>query len=260
MKNIRPFGWVIIALNAYFLISFFANIRTTDSSAVVGFAFIILMFWLAIMNVVLYVLYRVTGKGKSRSCPACASKVKIGVTECSKCGFDFMKAAGNSIENNSKSFPLTEKEKVPSTRAPIDKRTTTISLAVVVLLCGYAFFNTQNGENQIRQSSTGTKVIDNSWIPSGFIGWDQNVAYSYIENPDCSYSDSLCVGIQVISKNGCPNNLYGEISIEDKKGVQIGYTNDTLSNLSPLSKGELIFDILEWERFGGFKLSKISCY
>jgi hypothetical protein len=260
MKNIRPFGWVIIGLNAYFLISFFSNVKTTDSSTVVGFAFIILMFWLAIMNVVLYVLYRVTGKGKSRSCPACASKVKIGVTECSNCGFDFMKAASNTMDIDSNRFSITEKDKVPGDRAPIDKRTTTISLVVIALICAYAFFNVQEGDNQITESNSGTNVIDNSWIPSGFIGWDQNVAYTYIENPDCSYSDSLCVGIQVVSKNGCPNNLYGEISIEDKNGVQIGYTNDTLSNLSPLSKGELIFDILKWERFGGFKLSKISCY
>ena len=64
-----------------------------------GFQFIflglmILVFWLAIMNTFLYVLYRITG-GKKRECPACGSRVKVGITNCSKCGFDFMKAAGN---------------------------------------------------------------------------------------------------------------------------------------------------------------------
>ena len=61
MKNIRPFGWVIIVLNVYFLWSFFSGVNTSDDSAALGLGFIFLMFWLAIMNVVLYVIYRVTG-------------------------------------------------------------------------------------------------------------------------------------------------------------------------------------------------------
>jgi ribosomal protein L37AE/L43A len=46
------------------------------------------------MNTFLYVLYRVTGT-KKRECPACGSVVKKGITVCPKCGFDFIKAAGN---------------------------------------------------------------------------------------------------------------------------------------------------------------------
>jgi hypothetical protein len=94
MKNIRPFGWVIILLNVYFFVSFSMQIDPNDSDTALGIQFFVLIFWLAIMNTFLYVLYRVTG-GKKRVCPACGSKVKVGVTNCSKCGFDFMKAAGN---------------------------------------------------------------------------------------------------------------------------------------------------------------------
>ena len=94
MKNIRPFGWVIIALNAYFLIYFFMGLDGTESDTVLGIGFMFLVFWLALMNTVLYVLYRVTA-GKKRECPACGSKVKKGITVCAKCNFDFMKAAGN---------------------------------------------------------------------------------------------------------------------------------------------------------------------
>jgi hypothetical protein len=94
MKDIRPFGWVIIALNAYFVFVFFKDYDTTASDTANGFGLMILVFWLAIMNTFLYVLYRITG-GKKRECPACGSRVKVGITNCSKCGFDFMKAAGN---------------------------------------------------------------------------------------------------------------------------------------------------------------------
>ena len=100
MKGIRPFGWVIIALNAYFLISFFMNVDTSASadSTATGLGFIFLMFWLAIMNVVLYVIYRVTG-GKKRECPACGQNVKKGLTVCPSCNFDFMKAAKGPVQD-----------------------------------------------------------------------------------------------------------------------------------------------------------------
>jgi hypothetical protein len=50
-----------------------------------------LIVW-AVVNVVLYVLYRVTG-GKKRECPVCGQNVKKGLTVCPSCEFDFMKAA-----------------------------------------------------------------------------------------------------------------------------------------------------------------------
>jgi hypothetical protein len=98
MKNIRPFGWIIIALNAYFFISFFMNVDTssTANNTATGFGFMFLIFWLAIMNTFLYVLYRITG-GKKRDCPACGVGVKKGLTVCPACNFDFMKAAKGDL-------------------------------------------------------------------------------------------------------------------------------------------------------------------
>ena len=93
MKNIRPFGWVIIVLNAYFFISFFSGYDTSASDTANGFGVMFLVFWLAIMNTFLYVLYKVTG-GKKRDCPACGVGVKKGLTICPACKFDFVKAAG----------------------------------------------------------------------------------------------------------------------------------------------------------------------
>mgnify|MGYP000438981094 CR=1 FL=1 len=94
MKGIRPFGWVIIALNAYFFVSFFMSVDTssTADSTATGLGFMFLIFWLAIMNTFLYVLYRITG-GKKRDCPACGVGVKKGKTICPTCNFDFGKAA-----------------------------------------------------------------------------------------------------------------------------------------------------------------------
>ena len=66
-----------------------------DERGLAGVLFIII--WLLIsmaVNVVLYVLYRITAKKNRRKCPACGINVAIGLTVCPKCSFDFAKAAG----------------------------------------------------------------------------------------------------------------------------------------------------------------------
>ena len=99
MRNLRPFAWIIIALNAYFFYAFFKDLDTSSSadSSAIGFGFMFLIFWLAIMNTFLYVLYRITG-GKKRDCPACGVGVRKGKTICPSCKYDFAKAAKGSDE------------------------------------------------------------------------------------------------------------------------------------------------------------------
>jgi hypothetical protein len=92
MKNLRPFAWVIIVINAYFVISFFWTYDINADDTANGIGIMVLIFWLAIMNTFLYVLYRITGT-KKRECPACGQNVKKGLTVCPSCDFDFMKAA-----------------------------------------------------------------------------------------------------------------------------------------------------------------------
>ena len=92
MKNLRPFAWVIIVINAYFVISFFWSYDVNADDTANGIGIMVLIFWLAIMDTFLYVLYRITGT-KKRECPACGQNVKKGLTVCPSCDFDFMKAA-----------------------------------------------------------------------------------------------------------------------------------------------------------------------
>jgi len=93
MRKIRRFGWIIIAFNVYFLYAFSKGVVElgNDDLAVGVYAVMSLFLW-AIINVILYVLYRVTAR-KQRKCPACDSNVKTGLTTCPKCNFDFMKLA-----------------------------------------------------------------------------------------------------------------------------------------------------------------------
>jgi hypothetical protein len=92
MKDIRPFGWVIIVINAYILISFFSDYDVNADDTANGIAIMVIIFFLAILNTFLYVLYRVTGT-KKRKCPACGHTVKKGLTVCPSCSYDFFKNA-----------------------------------------------------------------------------------------------------------------------------------------------------------------------
>ena len=97
MKNIRPFGWVIIAINLFFVFNFFSSVDPNDSSTVTGFSFIFSCFVLVIIDIPLYIIYRITAK-KGRECPACGSKVPVGLTVCEKCLYDFRKQATGGLQ------------------------------------------------------------------------------------------------------------------------------------------------------------------
>jgi hypothetical protein len=71
MKDIRPFGWVIIFLNLFFIINFFVgseglHIKDGDLETVILNQFQGLVVWLVMMNFVLYIIYRATGRKKGR--------------------------------------------------------------------------------------------------------------------------------------------------------------------------------------------------
>jgi len=99
MKNIRFFGWVIIIFNAYFLYAFSKGVVDISEGgggdAAIGIYAMMSLFVWAVLNIILYVLFRVTAK-KRRECPACGVKVPVGKTICPKCLFDFAKAAGST--------------------------------------------------------------------------------------------------------------------------------------------------------------------
>lgn len=97
MKKVRPFGWVIIAINAYFIANFFKDYDSNADATANGIGVIVLFSFLAIVNSVLYVLFRVTAK-KQRECPACGKQIKTGITVCPFCNFDFFKSAGGLRE------------------------------------------------------------------------------------------------------------------------------------------------------------------
>ena len=282
MKNIRPFAWVIILLNVIFFVSFLSGIEESDSDTVIGLGFMFLIFWLAVMNTFLYVLYRITG-GKKRECPACGSRVKVGIINCSKCGFDFMKAASGQVPSKTEDQQASQVPQSENTEAKLSKRSLLLTSVLppvgLILIVGYLFsafgqdsddsywcpsnpkipaFSSECGND----SANSAAPTDTSWLPSNFDVWsaDPNVAWRWLKANEyaCEYGDG-CWGMMLIAKSGCPSGLYVELSLLDKNDVQVGYTNETVGSALPMQKTRMIFNSFEESAESG-RISKISCY
>lgn len=94
----RIFTWVILAINAIFLVWIIGGVATRpnpeDTASNVGTAIgagLIIGLWVA-ADLILGILWLIT-KPKTRDCPACGRTVKRGQMECKGCGYDFAQAA-----------------------------------------------------------------------------------------------------------------------------------------------------------------------
>jgi hypothetical protein len=284
VRNIRPFGWAIIAFNLYFLYALSKGISDLNGDDIaIGLYTLTSLFIWAVINVILYVIFRVTnGRRKGRSCPACDSKVAAGKTVCAVCGFDFMKVATGEL-NEPEAKELVQNSVSPQVSpSKFNWKIALTSIGgVVLIVIAINVFEGNSGEQSESYwcpsnpsipafstecgnsaSTNNNDAIDTSWMPAKFNQWSQDpsVAWRWLENSEyeCEYGDG-CWGLMVISKNGCLNGLYAELSLLDRNDVQVGYTNDSLSSSLPLQKSKMVFTTYD-ESADSARLSKISCY
>jgi hypothetical protein len=112
MGKLRPLSWVIIAVNVLFLWSLLTGVGSNATSCDglsgdslsacqagtaigTGIGVLMLIVLWAFIDIILLVIFLVTNK-KQRSCPACGRKVKVGLTQCSKCSYDFKSNSASS--------------------------------------------------------------------------------------------------------------------------------------------------------------------
>jgi uncharacterized membrane protein len=74
--RLRPFAWFIIVANAYFIISFFSDYDVNGDSTANGIGIMVLVFWLAIMNTFLYVIFRITARRRNDAPKSLESRLK----------------------------------------------------------------------------------------------------------------------------------------------------------------------------------------
>ena len=176
-------------------------------------------------------------------------------------------------EKLSKSDPTQPKAPIQAQRSEEDiirgykerkkeKRRNILVGIVCIFALLYAIGSSTDSDNSTKSSYPEIEDDLTNWLPTGFNSWteDSNVAWRWLEDKEfkCDY-DRACTGIMVVAKDGCSRNLYAEVSILDKKSVQIGYTNDTVSSALSMQESKLVFNTYE-ESANSFRLSKISCY
>ena len=142
-------------------------------------------------------------------------------------------------------------------------------IGIPVLIILYTIGNSSNSEISSNSTSTNSaagtdsKLFDDTWVPSGFTGYasDDNLAWRWGTKAEtnCTYSSGSCWSVILISKNGCPQSLYGEVNLFDKNNIQMSYTNDTLGTVQPMQKVKLTFDTFD-ESAQSANISKFSCY
>lgn len=124
--------------------------------------------------------------------------------------------------------------------------------------------NAKTIEEQRQKASdelTEKYTVEPAWYPSDYSQFSDNLAWRWGTNKEtsCSYSSGSCWSVMVISKTGCSSSLYGEIKIFDKSDIQIDYTNDTTSSVSPMQKVKLTFDTFN-DQAQSAQIGELRCY
>ena len=133
-----------------------------------------------------------------------------------------------------------------------------LSLFVLVVIFGAIGSMVEDTTPSPSPSQKSTPKMDNSWVPSGFTRYNNKLAIRW--SPDGSYTcsyDQRCIQMEVVPRRGC-GNLYAELNKIDANGNNVGYTNETTTNVGAGQKAILKFDT--YGTFKTFQVSKISCY
>lgn len=158
----------------------------------------------------------------------------------------------------------------------LNMRTLVIALAVVLtlLVVGVSAYvinsNNVKAEREAIRAELALKAYeeeleaerirnDVTWVPEDYYAWtdDKSIAYKWISNGGTDCYDCYYWTLEVISKYGCTDGVYGEMNIE-RNDVVVSYTNDTLNYLGPFQPGRLTFETYEDGDISG-DLVELNC-
>jgi hypothetical protein len=87
---------------------------------------------------------------------------------------------------------------------------------------------------------------DITWVPNKYTAWssDKTIAWKWNNSASSDCYSCHYWNIDIVTKYGCTNGVYGELNIE-RNGVVVSYANDSLSYLGVGDKGRLTFETYE---------------
>jgi hypothetical protein len=105
-----------------------------------------------------------------------------------------------------------------------------------------------------------TMAANAPWYPEGFSEYSTNLAYRWSTN-EGGWPCSGCSfwKITVVTKNGCPSGLYGEINIL-QGGSVVDWTNDLIAYLGPGDSAILTFIRYPYRSTLTGQLVDLTCY
>ena len=104
---------------------------------------------------------------------------------------------------------------------------------------------TNSNELNVPLYKEGTYVVNNfaAYDIHGSMTQTHSLYLKWIDGAGNDCYDCRYWTLEVISKNGCYDGIYGELNIQNKStGVVISYANDSLNYLGPLQAGRLTFE------------------
>lgn len=167
-------------------------------------------------------------------------------------------------------YPFLMTTDIPTGKPWFKKKRIMIPLIFVVLSIiggvtgGESTPDSQKMQEQAQKASdelAGKYTVEPAWYPADYQQFSDNLAWRWGTNKEtsCSYSSGSCWSVMVIAKSGCSSSLYGEIKIFDANDIQIDYTNDSTSSVSPMQKVKLTFDTFN-EQAKTAQIGELRCY
>ena len=210
------------------------------------------------------------------NCAECGKQMSDQVSACPNCGhpnpvFEAPKAAAETADEQkarikahikarqqARLMATSKKEGDEIHEKKTGRLVGCLSLIIFVFILGPIFSLSliRDKTPSSSPSKKSTSQVDNSWVPDGFVRYDNKVAINW-SLPDTCRSYSLCINLEVVPRNGC-DSLYAEASELDVNGNNIGYTNDSTSFVKAGQKAILKFQTWD-DDVRDFDLAEISC-
>lgn len=184
-------------------------------------------------------------------CPRCSTVNPVAARFCSNCGLerqDVPTVPGQP-------FPPTAPAVAAPTKPPIPRALKVVGY-VIVAVVAFAFVSGALGRP--RGGGGGGSTTTTTWSPpAGFTAWsgDRTIAYRWEDDGECIMGG--CWHMTVITKDGCPNALYVELSTLSGSTV-VGFTNDSVGSVRGGERARLSFE--NTDNASKARLSEITCY
>ncbi len=79
------------------------------------------------------------------------------------------------------------------------------------------------------------------WYPAEFAAWNASIAWRWLDSTICGEAET-CWGMDVLSRDGCPQFLSVELTTADEAGAAIGIASHKVAAVKAGDRVRMVFD------------------